>query len=225
MMGLDYIVFFIGSCYTAPDGILGTTWEVWLIMEGSLARKLRVLRAERDLLQAEAAALIGIAPVTLSELERGKRHPYAPTLSKIARGYGVPVEDLMDEEPVLAGKAEAPSRPGLPDDVPALSLVVEGLQERLVAASNREERNSVFTEIGLLFFGTRAVFVADDGSGLRPSVCAALEGESALYVKRFADAFDTLSGMYRSLRSGIRDHVPSEENFPPTVFDQLAELR
>jgi hypothetical protein len=34
-----------------------------------------------------------------------------PTLAKIAKGYGVPVEDLL-EEPVLAGKAEAPRGAG-----------------------------------------------------------------------------------------------------------------
>jgi hypothetical protein len=45
-------------------------------------------------------------------LERGERHPHTPTLHKIAKGYGVPVEDLL-VEPVLVGKAEAPEA-GLP---------------------------------------------------------------------------------------------------------------
>jgi transcriptional regulator with XRE-family HTH domain len=78
------------------------------MMQGSLAEKLRVLRARRGLSLTEAAGRAGITRDTLSDLEHGKRHPYMPTLSKIAAGYGVPVEELL-EEPALAGKAEAPT--------------------------------------------------------------------------------------------------------------------
>lgn len=71
------------------------------MMQGSLARKLRVLRAERGLTQELAAERIGITSETLSDLERGKRRAYAPTLTKISKGYGVPVEALVEEEPAL----------------------------------------------------------------------------------------------------------------------------
>jgi transcriptional regulator with XRE-family HTH domain len=52
----------------------------------------------------EAAEQAGVGRDTLSDLERGRRHPVMPTLAKIAQGYGVPVEDLL-EEPALAGAA------------------------------------------------------------------------------------------------------------------------
>jgi len=78
------------------------------LAQENLPRQLRVLRAQRGMSLTEAAERIGITRDTLSELERGKRHPYTPTLTKIARGYGVPVEELM-EEPALTGKAGAPS--------------------------------------------------------------------------------------------------------------------
>jgi transcriptional regulator with XRE-family HTH domain len=65
-----------------------------------------VLRAERGLTQRAASAQIGVTKETLSDLERGLRHPHDVTLSRIARGYGVPVEELL-EEPALASKAEA----------------------------------------------------------------------------------------------------------------------
>jgi transcriptional regulator with XRE-family HTH domain len=77
------------------------------MMQSSLARKLRVLRAERGLTQRAASAQIGVTKETLSDLERGLRHPHDVTLSRIARGYGVPVDELL-EEPALAGKAKAP---------------------------------------------------------------------------------------------------------------------
>jgi transcriptional regulator with XRE-family HTH domain len=77
------------------------------IMGESLARKLRVLRAERGWTLHQAAERAGVQPETISDAEHGKRRPYTPTLTKVARGYGVPVEELL-EEGVLAGKAEAP---------------------------------------------------------------------------------------------------------------------
>jgi transcriptional regulator with XRE-family HTH domain len=85
----------------------------------SLPAKLRVLRARQGLTLIEAAERLGIGRDTLSDLERGNRHPVMPTLAKIARGYGVPVEDLL-EEPALAGvgqgKADAPQDTGQPED-------------------------------------------------------------------------------------------------------------
>ena len=39
-----------------------------------------------------------MTPQTLIDLESGKRPPYMPTLTKIARGYGVPIEGLVEEE-------------------------------------------------------------------------------------------------------------------------------
>jgi transcriptional regulator with XRE-family HTH domain len=74
------------------------------MMQGSLAMRLRVLRAERGLSLTEAAERAGIQRQTLALLERGERHPHDPTLAKIAKGYGVPVEDLL-EEPVPLGEA------------------------------------------------------------------------------------------------------------------------
>jgi transcriptional regulator with XRE-family HTH domain len=75
-------------------------------MQDTLARRLRLLRAERGWTLREAAPKLGVTPGTLSELERGVRHPQDVTLARIAKGYGIPVEELL-EEPVLTGKAEA----------------------------------------------------------------------------------------------------------------------
>ncbi len=59
-----------------------------------------MLRAERGLTLRDASRLTGVTQETLSDLERGRRHPHDVTLAKIANGYGVPVEDLIAEEPV-----------------------------------------------------------------------------------------------------------------------------
>jgi transcriptional regulator with XRE-family HTH domain len=91
------------------------------MMQGSLAERLRVLRARQGLSLTEASKRAGITRDTLSDLERSKRQAYMPTLAKIADGYGVPVEDLL-EEPALAGKDEAPQEAGQLDLEKATAL-------------------------------------------------------------------------------------------------------
>ena len=65
---------------------------------GPIALKLRVLREERGLTQKEAAELTNVSHWTLICLESGKRAPYMPTVTKIARAYGVSLEELSEEE-------------------------------------------------------------------------------------------------------------------------------
>jgi transcriptional regulator with XRE-family HTH domain len=77
-------------------------------MQESLGHKLRLMRAERGLSLREAARRAGVVKETISDIERGHTHPYDVTLAKLAKVYDVPLEELL-EEPVLAGKAEAPS--------------------------------------------------------------------------------------------------------------------
>lgn len=76
-----------------------------------LDTKLRVLRARRGLTLREAAALTGVAKETISDLERGRRHPYDVTLAKLAAGYGVDLEELIEESASPVPKAAAPSPP------------------------------------------------------------------------------------------------------------------
>src|SRR5215203_5323934 len=81
-------------------------------MHGSLATRLRVLRAERGLTVRQVAELSGVAKETISQVERGERHPYDRTLAKLAKVYEVPVEDLLEEPVPLADAPET----GLPDE-------------------------------------------------------------------------------------------------------------
>lgn len=82
-------------------------------MDESLALKLRVLRAERGWTLNQAAERAGVQPETISDAEHGKRRPYTPTLTKIAKGYGVPVEELLGEAVPLA---EVPQETGPSDE-------------------------------------------------------------------------------------------------------------
>jgi transcriptional regulator with XRE-family HTH domain len=115
------------------------------MMQGSLAESLRILRAQRGLTLTDAAERAGVTRDTLSDLERGKRHAYMPTLAKIAKGYGVPVEDLL-EELALTGKAEAPDT-GRTARGAALERY-KSLRDRLfdIEELGRHEQRAVFDE-------------------------------------------------------------------------------
>ena len=67
-------------------------------MPAPIAVKLRVLREQRGLTHKEAAKLANVSTWTLFCLETGKRDPYMPTVTKIARAFGVPFEELVEEE-------------------------------------------------------------------------------------------------------------------------------
>jgi transcriptional regulator with XRE-family HTH domain len=68
------------------------------MMPGPIALKQRVLREQRGLTLKEAAELSNVSQLTLIRLESGKRDPYMPTVTKLARAYGVPLEELVEEE-------------------------------------------------------------------------------------------------------------------------------
>jgi transcriptional regulator with XRE-family HTH domain len=121
------------------------------MMHGSLPAKLQVLRARQGLTLIEAAEKIGIGRDTLSDLERGNRHPVMPTLAKIAQGYGVPVEDLLEEPVPLDDAPRAAGRPSediegtpysfqeyLAEHIEAPEVLLEGLHNSDIPASRSE---------------------------------------------------------------------------------------
>jgi transcriptional regulator with XRE-family HTH domain len=93
------------------------------------------MRAERGLSLREAARRAGMVKETISDIERGKTHPYDVTVARLAQAYEVPIEELL-EEPALAGKEEAPA-PG-----PLLDMALAAArrdEEKLWQAVNRAD--------------------------------------------------------------------------------------
>jgi transcriptional regulator with XRE-family HTH domain len=89
-----------------------------------LPSKLRVLRAQQGLTLIGAAKQIGIGRDTLSAIERGHQHPTFPTVKLLAEGYGVPVEDLLDEP----SEATVPKEDASQDEAPKKLLTSPRVQ-------------------------------------------------------------------------------------------------
>ncbi|QWT20830.1 helix-turn-helix transcriptional regulator [Bacillus sp. NP157] len=61
-----------------------------------LANRLKVLRAERDLTQADLAGLIATTRKSINAIEAGRMVPSTLLALKIARALGVTVEDIFE---------------------------------------------------------------------------------------------------------------------------------
>ncbi len=65
--------------------------------------RLRVLRAERQWSQAELAQRVDVSRQTVNAIETGKYDPSLPLAFKLARLFGIPIEDVFDPD----GEAES----------------------------------------------------------------------------------------------------------------------
>ena len=63
-----------------------------------MKNRIKVLRAERDWSQAELAERLGIARQSLNAIENGKADPSLPLGMRIAKVFGVRVEDVFSDD-------------------------------------------------------------------------------------------------------------------------------
>ena len=62
-----------------------------------MKNRLKVLRAERDWSQAELGGRLGVSRQAVNAIETGKHDPSLPLAFKIARLFGMSIEDLFDD--------------------------------------------------------------------------------------------------------------------------------
>ncbi|GAA0787218.1 MULTISPECIES: helix-turn-helix transcriptional regulator [Pseudomonadati] len=65
-----------------------------------MKNRLKVLRAERDLTQAQLADLLNVSRQTINAIEKGKFDPSLPLAFKAARLFGLTIEDIFEDEAV-----------------------------------------------------------------------------------------------------------------------------
>jgi transcriptional regulator with XRE-family HTH domain len=188
-------------------------------MHGSLPTKLRVLRAERGLTLRDAEHLTGVDKDTLSKIERGRRDPQDITLAKIARGYGVPVEDLL-EEPVLAGKLEdGPSLEELHDEAGCETDWLITPEEKWIAAwplsLTPREAMQIVQEMANEFAALKPLMAAQE-VGL-PIYKSAISGRYRQAWLRFFD------GMRAAHKCGVANGLITQEETLNDLEKKLGE--
>ena len=71
-----------------------------------MKNRLKVLRAERDWTQARLAQELDVSRQTVNAIETGKFDPSLPLAFRIARLFGLTIEDVFDPEPKAADTRE-----------------------------------------------------------------------------------------------------------------------
>ncbi|HEY0627607.1 MAG TPA: helix-turn-helix transcriptional regulator [Allosphingosinicella sp.] len=62
-----------------------------------MQNRLKVLRAERDWSQAELGGRLGVSRQAVNAIETGKYDPSLPLAFKIARLFGLKIEDIFND--------------------------------------------------------------------------------------------------------------------------------
>ena len=87
-----------------------------------IGKRVRDAREARELTQEELARRAGVPLNRVGRIETGAvTDPHYSTLSRIADGLGLSVSELLEEGPVLVGKAEAPEAGQVPVVVKVVS--------------------------------------------------------------------------------------------------------
>ena len=63
-----------------------------------MKNRLKVLRAERDWTQADLANHLDVSRQTVNALEKGKFDPSLPLAFKVARLFGLSIEEIFEYE-------------------------------------------------------------------------------------------------------------------------------
>jgi putative transcriptional regulator len=63
-----------------------------------MKNRLKVLRAERDWTQAQLASELAVSRQTVNAIEKGKFDPSLPLAFKVARLFGLPIEEIFQDE-------------------------------------------------------------------------------------------------------------------------------
>jgi putative transcriptional regulator len=63
-----------------------------------MKNRIRVLRAERQWTQADLGEKIGVSRNSINAIENGKHDPSLPLAFNLAKQFGLPVEQVFEDE-------------------------------------------------------------------------------------------------------------------------------
>lgn len=63
-----------------------------------MKNRIKVLRAEHNMTQADLAASVQVSRQTINAIEKGKFDPSLPLAFKIARLFDLPIESVFEED-------------------------------------------------------------------------------------------------------------------------------
>jgi transcriptional regulator with XRE-family HTH domain len=186
----------------------GVVWKECYLMQGSLARKLRVLRAERDWTLQDAAARMDMRPATLSDIEHGRSRPHDSTLKKLARAYDTSVEDLLED----VDPAELIARKkvlSVPEQLPITGSKPEEI-DKLLRLGDRDAVGALLRDVDEELRGLEEIVDLRDRARLYQATILQRwlqvnddrRSPESNRLKTVSDVANELGGKYKSLAGG-----------------------
>ncbi len=104
---------------------------IFAVLLNIVGYNLKALREQKGLLQKEVANAVGVHPSNYSKMEKGKRDVSINTADKLAKYYGVTLDELVH----MSGK--------VPDDI---TIIDKSTSERLklIQQLEEEDKNAIF---------------------------------------------------------------------------------
>jgi len=104
---------------------------IFAVLLNIVGYNLKALREQKSLLQKEVANAVGVHPSNYSKMEKGERDVSINTADKLAKYYGVTLDELVH----MSGK--------VPDDI---TIIDKSTSERLklIQQLEEEDKNAIF---------------------------------------------------------------------------------
>jgi predicted transcriptional regulator/DNA-binding XRE family transcriptional regulator len=185
------------------------------LFNASIGARLRALRLERHLTQADVAKRLGVSAAYLNLIEKGRRTAQLPLLWKALEIFGVEVE------PFMASLGEARVDEGLAKLLEEPLLRTLDLDERDLKAMSAEPKTA--TTIAALFN-----LYKNTRSQLDQLIVAMRRDEEARMEKRALAAFEGSSDAPRFEHSPfdeVIDFLEARQNWFPEIEEEAERLR
>jgi len=172
-----------------------------------VGERLWELREERGWSQKRTAKEAGLSHVTIANLETGKVEPRLPTLRKLARTFGMTVDELLVE-----GEPDAPLAPALQLEV--MYVADTATRRRVLEAASAEERKRYADSIGRVIWSVLSSIPQWEGIA---------DGESKPAGERRV-AGEQRDSLWRHISRlvALRDEAVGEDEEPPQ--EELAQF-
>lgn len=135
----------------------------------TIGERLQLLRAERGYTLTHAAERAGLTRKTMSEIERGIRHPYMPTLGKLARAYDLSPTELLHGTDALGGLVGPEDEPRATGRPRATRLLDDPEIERVLVIEGKHRTHDDYED------HLRYLIDDDDPARVRQNLIAALD--------------------------------------------------
>ena len=112
-----------------------------------IGEKLKSIRKNKGLTQAEFGNLVGLSEITIRRYEKGERTPTVEVISQISKALDIPTSDFFNEDDTIKSKANKRFYKNANDDEIISLLRPQGLKEDRYINLSKEEKIKILEKL------------------------------------------------------------------------------